>query len=72
MKALALSIKDVVITENSDLGRFLGGRVLFPEKNELAKEHAAQNPQQVSEAEQAYAAMICSIDNKDDCEMCGS
>jgi ribonucleoside-diphosphate reductase alpha chain len=37
-----------------------------------AKEQAAQNPQPVSEAEQAYAAMVCSIDNKDDCEMCGS
>ncbi|RYF72304.1 MAG: hypothetical protein EOO39_12405 [Cytophagaceae bacterium] len=33
-----LRLKDVVITENSDLGRFFGGRVLFPEKNELAKE----------------------------------
>ncbi len=37
-----------------------------------AKEHASQNPQPISEAEQAYAAMICSIDNKDDCEACGS
>jgi len=42
MKASAehksISLKDVVITENVELGRLLGGRVLFPEKNELAKE----------------------------------
>ncbi len=37
-----------------------------------AREQAELHPQPVSEAEQAYAAMICSIDNKDDCEACGS
>ncbi|MEZ0486051.1 hypothetical protein [Fibrella aquatica] len=46
MKASAeqksISIKDVVITENPELGRLFGGRVLFPEKNELAKEHIRQ------------------------------
>ncbi|NID11414.1 hypothetical protein [Fibrivirga algicola] len=33
-----ISLKDVVVTENPELGRIFGGRVLFPEKNELAKE----------------------------------
>lgn len=37
-----------------------------------AREQAELHPQPISEAEQAYAAMICSIDNKDDCEACGS
>lgn len=34
-----VSLRDVVITENPELGRILGNRILFPEKNEMAKEH---------------------------------
>ncbi|MEZ0540676.1 hypothetical protein ACAW75_13345 [Fibrella sp. Tmos10] len=46
MKASAeqksVSLKDVVITENPESGRLFGGRVLFPETNELAKEQIRQ------------------------------
>ncbi|MBC8154554.1 MAG: ribonucleoside-diphosphate reductase subunit alpha, partial [Bacteroidetes bacterium] len=38
-----------------------------------AREQTVLHPQPiVNETDQAYAAMICSIDNKDDCEACGS
>jgi ribonucleoside-diphosphate reductase alpha chain len=38
-----------------------------------AKEQAAAHPvPAVSEAEQAYLAMVCSLDNPEGCEMCGS
>jgi ribonucleoside-diphosphate reductase alpha chain len=40
---------------------------------QYAREQSALHPQpMVNETDQAYAAMICSIDNKDDCEACGS
>ncbi len=40
---------------------------------QYAREQQALHPVPVAnETDQAYAAMICSIDNKDDCEACGS
>lgn len=38
----------------------------------FAQEGAAAHPVQASEAEAAYAAMICSLDNPEGCEACGS
>ena len=34
-----VSLKDFVVTEDPELGRIFGGRILFPEKNKAAEEH---------------------------------